>query len=82
MIMNIIPENIKTFFKYICVTLCGISLVVFGVSAMVSILSYSSSDISINTSSNINSNFFQNYGSYTAEFVLQFFRLDGLFVLL
>ena len=81
MIMNIIPENIKKFFKSIYITLCGISLVIFGLGGIVSVLSYSSSDISINTASNINNNVFQYFGSYTADFVLQFFGLAGLFIL-
>ena len=76
--MNIIPKNIKDLFMRSSSTIVGLGLLLCGIYGLFSIVSYSASDMSLNT---VNNSVFS-FGSYLADFVLQVFGLAGIFILI
>ncbi|MGB1361282.1 MAG: DNA translocase FtsK 4TM domain-containing protein [Alphaproteobacteria bacterium] len=78
--MNLIPESFNKFFKNLGVTLFGIVMCLIGTLGTISIISYSQSDISINTATNVQKGWFDVFGSYYADLMLQFFGLAGIFI--
>ena len=76
--MQILSEQTKQFLSKSAKHLLGVAILSYGIMVIISLIFSNSTDASYNTASDITRNIFGNFGSYHADFLLQFFGIGGI----